>query len=150
MSGIAVAAILNHGIASWLGGSVVNLVDPNILKWTIAILFFGFAIWTLNAGDESDETEQLFKHGAFLTTVIAFFIGEMGDKTQLAALALGAQFTNPFLVTTGTTLAMLAANGLPVFFGHKLVSKIPMIWIRRFASLLFFIFGLLILINHLH
>ena len=147
MAGIGVAAILNHGIASALGGATSHLIPQEYLKWIIASVFFGFAYWTLHAGEEDDEDEaQTYKHGAFLTTLIAFFIGEMGDKTQLSAVALGAKFQNPVLVTIGTTLAMLAASFIPVFFGNQLTQKVPLSFIKKIAALLFFVFGALVLL----
>ncbi len=146
MAGILVATLLNHGLASWAGGWVSTFVQPQYLRWILAFIFFAFAAWIL-IPDKDEELSQNQKYGAFLTTVVTFFLAEMGDKTQLATIALGAKFAAPIAVTVGTTMGMLVADGLAVFFGEKLTEKIPMKWIRIFACGLFAVFGLLILFS---
>lgn len=146
MAGILVATLLNHGLASWLGGRAAALVEPGVLNWALALTFFAFAAWIL-VPDKDDGLEQESKYGAFLTTTVAFFLAEMGDKTQLATIALGARFADPWLVTLGTTLGMLASDGLAVAFGESLVKKVPMHWVRRGASVLFAVFGAAILLR---
>lgn len=144
MAGILLATLLNHGLASWLGGRAAALVQPQTLRWILAITFFAFAAWIL-VPDKDEDLKQGSKYGAFWTTIVTFFLAEMGDKTQLATVALGARFINVWLVTCGTTLGMLAADGLAVAFGENLVTRVPMLWVRRLASLLFVLFGVLIL-----
>ena len=144
MAGILVATLLNHGLASVAGGMLSAYFAEETLKWILAITFFIFAGWIL-IPDKSEDLKHEDKYGAFLTTVVVFFLAEMGDKTQLATLALGAKFTNALLVTIGTTMGMLVADGLVVFFGEKLTQKIHMKWIRVFAACLFALFGLGIL-----
>lgn len=146
MAGILVATLLNHGLASWAGGWLGANVDAAWLKLILAGIFFVFALWIL-VPDKDSEQQDSGRFGAFLTTLVAFFLAEMGDKTQLATVALGAKFNAPIAVTIGTTLGMLAADGLAVFFGERLTRVIPMQWIRRFAALLFLIFGVYILIE---
>jgi Ca2+/H+ antiporter, TMEM165/GDT1 family len=146
MSGILVATLLNHGLASYLGGWISSLVTPRTLTWILAITFFAFAAWIL-IPDKDDDDDHQPKFGAFITTTITFFLAEMGDKTQLATVALGARYSSPILVTLGTTLGMLAADGLAVAFGENLTRKISMTWVRRIASLLFALFGLGILLR---
>jgi putative Ca2+/H+ antiporter (TMEM165/GDT1 family) len=144
MAGILCATLLNHGLASYAGGWLSTSVSSRHLAWALAAIFFVFAFWILIPDkDEGLKLEPRF--GAFLTTLVAFFFAEMGDKTQLATVALGARFNAPLLVTVGTTAGMLAADGLAVFLGEKLTEKIPLKYIRYFASALFFIFGLYIL-----
>lgn len=146
LAGIFVATVLNHALASWSGGFIASLVSPETLNWILALTFFGFAAWILIPDKSGDEkTEGRF--GAFLTTLIAFFLAEMGDKTQLATVALGARYMNATLVTFGTTFGMLASNALAVFAGDSLLRRIPMRWIRIFASLSFALFGLAVLIG---
>ena len=145
MAGILVATLLNHGFASWAGVWVSTMISPIYLRWILAAIFFAFALWIL-VPDKDEELKENQKYGAFLTTVVTFFLAEMGDKTQLATIALGARFASPILVTMGTTLGMLIADGLVVFFGEKLTAKIPMKWIRIFACVLFAVFGILIII----
>lgn len=145
LSGVFVATILNHALASWAGGFLASYFDPTVLKWALAILFFGFAIWIL-IPDKEEELKATGRFGAFLTTVVAFFLAEMGDKTQLATVALGARFSQVWIVTLGTTMGMMASNALAIFLGEKLLKRIPMKWVRVFACALFFLFGIGILV----
>lgn len=146
LAGVTVATLLNHALAAWFGGSVASLVSPNMLKWSLALIFFAFAAWIL-IPDKEGEIKTGSRYGAFVTTVIAFFIAEMGDKTQLATIALGARYANPLLVTVGTTIGMVASNALAVFLGEKLLHRIPMKWVRIVACVLFAAFGVLILLR---
>lgn len=144
MGGILAATLLNHALASWAGGWLSSLVSPQILTWTLAGTFLAFAVWIL-IPDKDEDLKEGGRFGAFLTTLVAFFMAEMGDKTQLATVALGAKYSSPFVVTAGTTVGMLASDGLAVFFGQKLTERISMKWVRRFASFLFAVFGLAVL-----
>jgi putative Ca2+/H+ antiporter (TMEM165/GDT1 family) len=146
MAGILAATLLNHGLASWAGGSLAGFVPHQTLAWVLAATFFLFAGWIL-IPDKEEEQKESGQYGAFLTTLVTFFLAEMGDKTQLATVALGAKFSSVFAVTVGTTAGMLAADSLAVFFGEKLTEKVPMKWVRWFASLLFALFGLGILLG---
>jgi putative Ca2+/H+ antiporter (TMEM165/GDT1 family) len=141
MLGILIATLLNHGLASWAGGWVSTVISPLYLKWILGGIFIAFAFWIL-IPDKDEGMGEESKYGALVTTIVTFFLAEMGDKTQLATVALGAKFASPILVTVGTTLGMLGADGLAVFFGEKLTEKIPMKWIRIFACVLFILFGL--------
>ncbi len=144
MAGIFVATLLNHALASWAGGWLSSFLSPQTLSWVLAATFVCFAIWIL-IPDKDEDLKEAGRFGAFLTTLIAFFLAEMGDKTQLATIALGAKYASPLIVTAGTTAGMLASDGLAVFFGHKLTERISMKWVRRIASFLFAAFGLAIL-----
>lgn len=144
MAGILVATLLNHALASYVGTIVTHLISPVALKWILASSFIAFGIWIL-IPDQEEEFKDKHRWGAFLTTAVAFFFAEMGDKTQLATVALGAKFAAPLLVTAGTTLGMLGADGLAVFFGHNFTDRIPMQWVHRIASALFVLFGIGIL-----
>lgn len=145
MFGILIATLLNHGLASWSGAWISSLVPPNALKIVLALLFLAFALWILIPDKIEDEQNTSQKWGAFCTTTIVFFLAEMGDKTQLATIALGAQFQSAWVVTTGTTLGMLFSDGLAVVFGEKLLEKVPMKYIRWGSSVGFAVFGLTIL-----
>lgn len=144
--GILFATLLNHALASYIGTFLTQLVSPEILKWILAVTFIGFGLWML-IPDKAEDLQSNERWGPFLTTLVVFFFAEMGDKTQLATVALGAQYAAPILVTLGTTLAMLAADGLVVLFGHRLTKKLPMIWIHRASSAIFILFGLGILMR---
>ena len=145
MAGIFVATMLNHALASSAGAWVSAVVPPLYLKIGLALTFFAFAIWIL-IPDKEDDSEKKYPFGAFLTTAIVFFLAEMGDKTQLATIALGARYNDIVSVTVGTTLGMMLSNGLAVFFGEKLTKKISMTWMHRIAAVLFIIFGISALI----
>jgi Ca2+/H+ antiporter, TMEM165/GDT1 family len=143
MLGILVATILNHALASFVGSYITNYISAEILKWALGATFVGFGLWML-IPDKDEGISDKYKWGPFLTTSVAFFFAEMGDKTQLATVALGAKFMAPLMVTIGTTLAMLAADGLAVFFGAKFTNRIPMILVNRIASAIFILFGIAI------
>jgi Ca2+/H+ antiporter, TMEM165/GDT1 family len=142
---VLVATILNHALAAWLGVWAAGQFNPNILRWVLFALFTVFGLWLLIPDKVDDDMKSSSTFGAFMTTLIAFFIAEMGDKTQLATVALGAQFQNAFIVTAGSTLGMFGANALAIFIGPSLLKKIPMTWVRIFACVLFIGFGLAIL-----
>jgi putative Ca2+/H+ antiporter (TMEM165/GDT1 family) len=146
MAGILVATLANHALAAWLGGKIASTISPQIFNWGLAAVFIGFGLWIL-IPDKEEELKTQGTCGAFLTTVVAFFFAEMGDKTQLATAALGANFRDVLTVTVGTTLGMLAADGLAVFFGKRLTTVVPMRWIRIAASLLFLAFGVALLLR---
>lgn len=147
LAGVFVATILNHALASLAGQWVSSMVQPSVMRWVLALTFFAFAAWIL-VPDQEEELKESGHWGAFLTTVVAFFFAEMGDKTQLATVALGARYSSAALVTFGTTAGMMASNMLAIFCGHRLLARIPMKWVRVFASLLFLAFGLAILLFH--
>lgn len=144
MLGISVATLLNHALASYVGSFITHYISANILKWLLAATFVGFGLWML-IPDKDEGFEETHKWGPFLTTTVAFFFAEMGDKTQLATVALGAKFAAPLLVTTGTTLGMLGADGLAVFFGSRFTEKISMALVHKIASALFILFGIAII-----
>ncbi len=139
--GVFIATLLNHALAAYAGGWVSSLMSPNTLKWMLAIIFFAFAAWIL-IPDKEEELKNESKYGALVTTIVAFFIAEMGDKTQLATIALGARYADTMLVTIGTTIGMMGSNALAIFLGDRLLKKIPMKWVRIFACMLFIAFGI--------
>jgi len=141
MGGILVATLLNHGLASYFGEWISQAFRPDILGYSVGAAFIAFGFWTLKP-DSLDEKPHHPKLGAFVTTTILFFLAEMGDKTQLATVALGAQYQSALLVTFGTTMGMLATDGLAVFLGEKLAEKVQMAYVRWIAAGLFFLCGL--------
>jgi Ca2+/H+ antiporter, TMEM165/GDT1 family len=140
IGGILVATLANLALASSVGAWVSAHVPPHILAGILAATFILFGLWTLRP-DTLDEDKGPERFGPFLTTVVLFFLAEMGDKTQLATVALAARFGSIVLVTTGTTLGMLAADGLAVFLGERLSAWIGAKGIRYAAAGLFFAFG---------
>ncbi len=142
LSGIFVATIANHTLAALLGSEVAGLVDAPWFRIGVALGFVAMGVWTL-IPDRLDEEEEGFRHrgGPFLTTLVAFFLVEMGDKTQIATIALGAQFHSVLAVACGTTLGMMIANGPAVFLGEELVRRVSLKATRIAAALLFLALG---------
>ena len=143
LAGIFAATILNHALATAVGTWVAARVPPESLRVALALLFFAFALWALKP-DHADEPTAS-RRSVFWATFLAFFVAEMGDKTQLVTVALGARHQNAWLVTLGTTLGMMGANALAVVFGNRLMRVVPWAWIRRCAALLFLAFGIAVL-----
>ncbi len=140
MAGILVATLANHTLAAGLGSWISSHVPPRVMAAVLAATFVGFGLWTL-VPDTLDEDARPARFGPFLTTVVLFFLAEMADKTQLATVALAAEFRSVGLVTLGTTLGMLASDGLAVFLGDRLAARVPMKVLRGIAAALFFAFG---------
>lgn len=141
MAGILVATIANHAFASAVGAWVADHVPSRLMAGLLAATFIGFGLWTLKP-DKLEEQRKPARLGPFLTTAVLFFLAEMGDKTQLATVALAARFHSMVTVTMGTTLGMLFSDGLAVALGEKLAGKVQMRWLRWVAAGLFFAFGL--------
>jgi putative Ca2+/H+ antiporter (TMEM165/GDT1 family) len=142
MAGILVATVANHALASSVGAWISGHVPQRALALALAATFVAFGIWTLRP-DTLEESRGPERLGAFLTTTILFFLAEMGDKTQLATVALAARYDSVIRVTAGTTLGMLAADGLAVALGEKLADRVSSTRIRWAAATLFFLFGAL-------
>jgi putative Ca2+/H+ antiporter (TMEM165/GDT1 family) len=139
MFGILLATTLNHGLASSVGALLAAWAPARALAWILALGFIAFGVWTL-VPDAADEPAER-RWGPLLATTVIFFFAEMGDKTQLATVALGARYGAPAAVTAGTTGGMLAADALAVFAGTHLATRVPMRLVRRIAATLFFLFG---------
>ncbi|MBM3545570.1 MAG: TMEM165/GDT1 family protein [Alphaproteobacteria bacterium] len=147
VAGIAVATLLNHGIAASLGVFLVGLTEAGWLRWVIGGSFLAFAAWTL-IPDRLDEKEvSTSGAGAFLATAIAFFLVEIGDKTQVATVALAATYHSLVLVTLGTSLGLLLVNAPSVLLGEGVARRLPMTWIQRGAALCFAALGASILVG---
>ena len=147
IAGIFIATIVNHALAALAGEWVAMKVRPDVMRWVLGIAFLAFAAWALIPDTLDDADQNKTRHGAFLTTLVMFFLAEMGDKTQLATVALGAQFSNLTAVTMGTTLGMMVANVPAVFLGETLAKRFPLSKMRFVAAALFAIFGVLILLK---
>ncbi|EQB32944.1 TMEM165/GDT1 family protein [Sphingobium ummariense] len=142
--GILFATLANHFLAALVGHSIAGVLTQPWFRYAVAASFVAMAAWTL-IPDKIDADEPLkapSKAGVFATTLIAFFLVEMGDKTQVATVALGARFDNVFAVTAGTTLGMMIANVPAVLFGEALAKKVPMRALQVGAALLFLGLGL--------
>jgi len=140
--GILVATTVNHGLAGTLGAWITASVSAEILRWVLGLSFIGMAIWTLVPDEiEEEETRVARKFGVFGATLITFFLAEMGDKTQIATIALAAHYGTPLMVVIGTTLGMLIADVPAVFVGKKLASKLPMKPVHAIAAGVFALLG---------
>ena len=146
--GILLATIVNHGLAGALGAWITSTVSPDILRWVLGLSFIGMAIWTLIPDKiEEEETQVAHRFGVFGATLITFFLAEMGDKTQIATVAMAAHYASPLLVVTGTTLGMLIADVPAVFVGDQLASRIPMKLVHSIAAAIFALLGLATLLG---
>jgi putative Ca2+/H+ antiporter (TMEM165/GDT1 family) len=145
MAGVLAATLLNHGISAWVGSLLGAALSPKLLEGLLTLSFLGFGAWALRPDrDEAMPSESRF--GAFLTTLGLFFLAEVGDKTQLATLALAAHYHDWLRVLAATTLAMLAADGLAVFLGGRIAHLIPARALRMASAGVFFGLGLLALV----
>lgn len=143
LAGILVATVANHALAALVGQQVAGLVDAPWFRIAVALGFVAMAAWTLVPDTFDEEDENVAHRGsAFLTTLVAFFIVEMGDKTQVATVALGAQYQSVAVVAAGTTLGMMLANAPAVFLGEELVKRVSLKATRIAAALLFLALGL--------
>ena len=142
MWGVFFATVLNHLFAVLVGNYMTNFVPMHYIQIVASISFIIFGWWTIK-GDEISEDDAKARFGPFLTVAIAFFIAEMGDKTQLATIALGAKFNTLIPVWMGTTTGMLIADGLGILIGIVLGKKIPERLVKWLAAILFILFGLL-------
>lgn len=147
--GILVATLANHFLAALVGQQAAAILDGVWFRYLVAASFIAMALWTLIPDKLDDVADKPARFGAFLTTTIAFFIVEMGDKTQIATVALGARFVDVGLVTVGTTLGMMIANVPAVLFGNRLIRILPMKVVRSAAALLFLVIGIWVLVQTL-
>jgi putative Ca2+/H+ antiporter (TMEM165/GDT1 family) len=141
MTGILMATLANHALASSVGMWISAYVPHRVMAGILAATFIGFGLWTLRP-DTLDNDDRPSRFGPLMTTAVLFFLAEMGDKTQFATIALGARFHSAVTVTLGTTLGMMASDGLAVFLGDRLSSKVQGRWLRVVAACLFFLFGI--------
>lgn len=145
VAGIFVATIANHFLAALVGSQVASFLDGDWFRYLVAVSFIAMAAWTLVPDKLDDIDDKPAAYGAFLTTLFAFFIVEMGDKTQIATIALAARFHEVALVTIGTTLGMMLANVPAVYLGNELVKRIPLRVVHMIAAALFFVIGVWLL-----
>ena len=145
LTGILAATIANHALASLVGVEAAGLLDARWFRIAVALGFVAMAAWTLlhDRLDDEDASEALrSRGGAFLTTLVSFFLVEMGDKTQVATIALAAHYRSVLTVASGTTLGMMIADGPAVFFGDRLVRRVSLKAARIVAAALFLALGL--------
>ena len=147
IAGIFFATIANHLVAALVGDWVAARLGPEVIRWILGGAFLLFAAWALIPDKLDDDDQARLYGGAFLTTLVLFFLAEIGDKTQLATVALSANYGNLTAVALGTTLGMMVANVPAVLLGAKLGERFPLSRMRFVAAALFAVFGILILLR---
>ena len=147
--GIFVATLANHALAGAVGSWVTTVLGPDVLRWVLGASFIAMAVWMLipDKLDDGDTPSGTSQWGVFGTTLIAFFLAEMGDKTQIATVALAAQYQQWAAVVAGTTLGMMIANAPVVWFGDRLVKKVPIRVVHLISALIFAVLGVLVIMG---
>ncbi len=148
---ILLATLLNHGISAVLGQWITTVLSPDVLLWIVSLGFIAMALWMLVPDQLDDETDSINKwqrYGVFGATFVLFFLAEIGDKTQVATIALAARFDSIFWVMLGTTVGMMIANAPAVFIGGKLADKLPISLIHKIGASIFLVIGVSTLVQH--
>jgi putative Ca2+/H+ antiporter (TMEM165/GDT1 family) len=148
---ILLATLLNHGISAVLGQWITTVLSPDVLLWIVSLGFIAMALWMLvpdQLDDETDSINKWQKFGVFGATFVLFFLAEIGDKTQVATIALAARFDSIFWVMAGTTVGMMIANAPAVFIGDKLADKLPISLIHKIGASIFLLIGISTLVQH--
>jgi putative Ca2+/H+ antiporter (TMEM165/GDT1 family) len=143
--GILLATLLNHGLAGALGQWITQNLGADLLRWVLGLSFMAMAIWILIPDRLEEAAAPVGRWGVFGSTLVAFFLAEMGDKTQVATIALAAQYPSLLAVVMGTTLGMMLANVPVVLLGDRITRRIPLRAVRLMAALVFLLLGMLAL-----
>lgn len=139
--GILVATVANHAFAAAVGAMISELLGAGVMRWVLGLSFLAMAAWIMIPDEIDEEQAQLAKYGVFLTTLIAFFIAEMGDKTQVATVALAARYESMAAIVAGTTFGMMLANVPAVYFGERIANRVPLKLVHGIAALIFAVLG---------
>jgi putative Ca2+/H+ antiporter (TMEM165/GDT1 family) len=139
--GIFAATVANHAFAAAVGALDSRLLGPDVMRWVLGLAFIGMAAWIMVPDDIDADDAAPARFGVFLTTVIAFFLAEMGDKTQVATVALAARYPSALAVVAGTTLGMMLANVPAVYFGDRIAGRVPLRLVHGLAALIFLVLG---------
>ena len=145
--GILVATLANHALAAWVGVLVAGWLGAETLRWILGLSFLAMAVWIMIPDKVDDDAAGESRFGPFLATVVAFFLLEIGDKTQIATIALSARFNDLIMVTAGTTLGMMLANVPAVLVGRAAATAIPMKVVHTVAAVIFAVLGIMALLN---
>ena len=144
--GILVATLANHALAGAVGSWVTTLLGPDVLRWVLGLSFIAMAVWMLIPDKlDEDEGNDAPRLGVFMTTVVAFFLAEMGDKTQIATVMLAAQYNAWAWVVAGTTLGMMVANAPVVWLGDAITKRVPIALVHKVSAAIFVVLGVLAL-----
>jgi putative Ca2+/H+ antiporter (TMEM165/GDT1 family) len=147
IAGILLATLANHGFAGALGSWITAFLTPETLRWVLGISFIAMAGWTLIPDKFDEDDAKLARFGVFGTTLLAFFLAEMGDKTQVATVALAAQYQAFYSVVAGTTLGMMIANVPAVLLGDRIADRMPVRLVHCIAAAIFAILGIATLLG---
>ena len=147
IAGILLATLANHGFAGALGSWITAFLTPETLRWVLGISFIAMAGWTLIPDKFDEDDAKLARFGVFGTTLLAFFLAEMGDKTQVATVALAAQYQAFYPVVAGTTLGMMIANVPAVLLGDRIAERMPVRLVHCIAAAIFAILGVATLLG---
>jgi len=145
--GILAATLLNHALAGAVGRWIATLVAPSTMRWILGLSFIVVAVWMLIPDKYEEQTAKPPRFGVFVTTLFSFFLLEMGDKTQIATVALAARYPSLLAVVAGTTLGMMIANVPAVFLGDALAKKLPLRLVHAIAAAIFLVLGILVLLR---
>ncbi|MDV2469200.1 TMEM165/GDT1 family protein [Acinetobacter chinensis] len=148
---ILLATLINHGLSAALGQFITTLLSPEVMMWILSLGFIAMAVWMLipdQLDDETDSINRWQKLGVFGATFILFFLAEIGDKTQIATVALAARFDSLWWVMAGTTVGMMLANAPAVFIGNKMADRLPVSLIHKVGAAIFLIIGISTLVQH--
>jgi putative Ca2+/H+ antiporter (TMEM165/GDT1 family) len=148
IAGIFVATLLNHLVACWVGEWAGKLISPQLLRWVLGISFLAVAAWALIPDKMEDDVQTRGAYGVFALTAVTFFLAEMGDKTQIVALALAAKYNDLIAVVTGTTLGMMIVNIPTVLFAERATKWIPVKVVRVVAAVIYAVLGVLTLLGY--
>lgn len=148
IAGILCATLVNHGLAGALGAWITSAVSAEVMRWVLGLSFIGMAVWTMIPDSiEEEETRVARRLGVFGATLVTFFLAEMGDKTQIATIALAAHYGAPLMVVIGTTLGMLVADVPAVLLGNRFAGRIPMHVVHAIAAGIFALMGIMTLLE---
>ena len=145
VGGILVATLVNHALAGAVGAWVTTVLGPQVLRWVLGVSFIAMALWMLVPDKLDDEVGTAPRWGVFGTTVVAFFLAEMGDKTQIATVMLAAQYSTWLWVVLGTTLGMMLANAPVVWLGERITRRVPLRTVHAVSAAIFLTLGVLTL-----
>jgi putative Ca2+/H+ antiporter (TMEM165/GDT1 family) len=147
VAGIFVATVANHAFAAAVGAVVSRLLGPDVMRWVLGLAFIGMAAWIMVPDEIDAEDTTPARFGVFMTTLVAFFLAEMGDKTQVATVALAARYSSAVAVVAGTTLGMMLANVPAVYFGDRIAGRVPLKLVHGIAALIFLVLGVATLLG---
>ena len=145
--GVLIATLANHALAGLAGQLAAQLLDPGVLQWVLGISFLLMACWLLIPDKLDEEPRPMRGLGVLTATITLFFLAEMGDKTQIATVALAARYDSLMAVVGGSTLGMMLANAPVVFLGDRIMRRVPIKWVHGASAAIFAVLGVLMIVG---